>query len=106
MNGLMLIPGFLSLFLLARHIYCAYRLESLMKREDMALWNAIGRPKPIAFFYSDLKRFKSNNQEFIDSNAVVRRSVVRYERSWKYGMPMILLLFIVAQMLQKLSFMG
>ncbi len=106
MNGLMLMTGFLSLFLLGRHVYCAYRLESSMKREDMELWQAQGRPKPIAFFYSDLKRFKLKNMEFIDGNAAVRRSVARYERSWKYGMPMILLLFITAQVLQRLPFIS
>ncbi len=106
MSLLMLVPGFLSLFLLGRHIYCAYRLESSMKSEGISLWRALGSPKPIAFFYSDLKRFKLKNKELIDSNAVIRRSVVRFERSWKYGMPMILLMFITAQVLQRLSFIG
>jgi hypothetical protein len=94
--------GFFALFILARHIYCAQRLELIMKREPDGLWESLGRPKPISFFYSDLQRFRSKHKEIIDGNALIHRSLTKYERSWKYGMPMILVLTIMSALLQKL----
>ncbi len=98
--------GVLALLILARHIYCAYRLELTMKREARALWKSLGRPKPIAFFYSDLQRFRSNNKEVINSNEVLHHSLAKYERSWKYGMPMVLVLTIMAGLLQRFLLIG
>ncbi len=102
MDVIILAFGFSALFLIAMHLYCAFKFGLTMKYEVGESWNPRGNPEPIAFFYSDLKRFKSSNKELIDSNAVVRRSVTRFERSWKYGMPMVLLLAVMAGLLQRL----
>jgi hypothetical protein len=94
--------GVLALLILARHVYCAYRLELTLKREAMALWKSLGRPKPIAYFYSDLQQFRSKNKEAIDNNAVLHHSLARFERSWKYGMPLVLVLTMMVGFLQRL----
>ena len=103
MSTIILALGFLALFLITRHIYCAVRFGSTMMNEVGSSWNPRGYPKPVAYSHSDLERFMSNNKELIDGNAVVRRSVVRFERSWKYAMPMVLLLAVVAVILQRFS---
>lgn len=73
-----------------------------MKKELGSGWNPKGSPKAVAYSHSDLERFMATNKELIDGNAIVRRCVVRFERSWKYAIPMILVLFVVAVMLQRI----
>jgi hypothetical protein len=102
MNMIILGLGFLALFLVLRHIYCAYKFDAAMRTEDESSWRTRGTPKPMAFSSSDIKRFKANNQALLDSNPAIHRSVVGFERSWKYAMPAVLVLFVAAALLQKI----
>jgi len=72
-----------------------------MKREALELWKSLGSPKPVAFFYSDLQRFRSNNKEVFDSNVVLHKSLTKFERSWKYGMPLVLVITMMVGFFQR-----
>ncbi len=101
MKLILLGVGLLAFLLLIRHIYCAFRFGAILKREVGSSWNTKGQTTPYAFTYSDLKEFRSNNSELVESNDVVRNSVAKFENSWKYGMPMILVLAVASAILQR-----
>ena len=101
MKEILLGIGLLAFVLLVRHVYFAFKFGSVLKREVGPAWNAKGQTTPFAFTYSDLKAFRSNNSELVESNAVVRDSVAKFENSWKYGMPMILVLAVASAILQR-----
>ena len=102
MSMIILALGVLAVLLIVMHMYSAVRFGMVIRNEVGSEWNSRGVPKPVAFTHSDLQTFRSNNKELVDGNKAVHRSVVRFERSWKYGMPMVLVLFIVAAMLQRI----
>jgi hypothetical protein len=102
MKEIMLGIGLIAFFLLVRHVYFAFRFGAVLKRETDSSWKTQGQTTPFAFTYSDLKAFRSNNSELVESNPVVRKSVARFENSWKYGMPMILVLAVAAAILQRI----
>lgn len=93
--------GLLAFLLLIRHVYCAFRFGAVLKREAGSSWNSQGQTTPFAFTYSDLKQFRVNNSELVESSEVVRNSVAKFEKSWKYGMPMILVLAVASAILQR-----
>jgi hypothetical protein len=101
MNVVILGIGVLAFFLLLRHVFCAFRFGSVLKREVGTDWTSQGQTTPVAFSHSDLKAFRSNNSELVESNELVRNSVARFENSWKYGMPMVLILAVAAAVLQR-----
>lgn len=101
MKEILLGIGLLAFLLLVRHVYFAFRFGAVLKREVGPSWNTQGQTTPFAFTYSDLKAFRSNNGELVESNAVVRDTVARFENSWKYGMPMILVLAVASAILQR-----
>ena len=101
MKEILLGIGLVAFLLLVRHVYFAFRFGAVLKREVGPSWNSKGQTTPFAFTYSDLKAFRSNNSELVEGNAVVRKSVARFESSWKYGMPMILVLAVASAILQR-----
>jgi hypothetical protein len=102
MKEIMLGMGLLAFLLLIRHVYFAFRFGAILKREAGTSWNTQGQTTPFAFTYSDLKSFRSNNSELVESNAVIRDSIAKFESSWKYGMPMILVLAVASAILQRI----
>jgi hypothetical protein len=102
MKEIMLGIGLFAFLLLARHVYYAFKFGAVLKREAGSSWNTQGQTTPFAFTHSDLKAFRSNNSELVESNAVVRKSVAKFESSWKYGMPMILVLAVASAILQRI----
>ena len=102
MKQILLGIGLFAFLLLVRHVYFAFKFGAVLKREVGPSWKAKGQTTPFAFTRSDLKVFRLNNSELVENNADVRDSVTKFENSWKYGMPMILILAVASAVLQRI----
>ena len=88
--------------IVGRHLYSAYGFRSAMQKEDDDTWKKLGSPNPLAFFWWDLKRFKTNHEGLLNSNATVQQSFKRFHDSWKYGMPALLAVVVINEVAKKL----
>ena len=57
--------GLLAAFLFGWHVYSAYGFRGAMEKDGKELWQSLGNPNPLAFFWWDIKRFRQNHGTFL-----------------------------------------
>lgn len=88
------------IILVGLHVYTAFQFRTVIVKNKPEVWANLGSPNPLAFWWWDLKKFRSNYSNLINHDKAIEIALINYERSWIIGLPAILCVNLIYDLMK------